>query len=341
MSTTTAIPVSVLIPARNEAKGIHRMLESLETIDYPRESLQIILANDNSSDDTLQIMQKFANGKPWITVVDIPERQTNEELKGKTRALAKIMHQTIGKYIFFTDADVALPSQWIKGMLSELENKMDNRAENTKGIGVMVGVTGMKHDSFTSSMQALEWLCVLTVNKLFSDRNIPTTGMGNNMAVLKEAYFAAGGYEKIGFSIVEDYTLYKKIIAEGYDFRQVFIPEVVAYTVPPEDYFEQRIRWIQGAIESNSGPLYLGIMQAVSLPLYALIAVISWKTSLIIFLITFSFYSFLVLRFESKLKLSGYAKYLPLFALYLPLAWLLQFLHYLFAKKIVWKGRDY
>jgi cellulose synthase/poly-beta-1,6-N-acetylglucosamine synthase-like glycosyltransferase len=341
MSTTTPIPVSILIPARNEAKGIHRMLNSLDTLDYPREYLQILLANDNSTDETLKIMYDFAAEKNWITVVDIPERKPEEELKGKTRVLAMLAHQTTGQYLFFTDADVAINSQWVKGMLSELENNLPNRAENTKEIGVMVGVTGMKHDSFASTMQALEWFCVVTINKLFSDRNIPTTGMGNNMAVLKEAYFAAGGYEKIGFSIVEDYTLYKKIIAEGYDFRQVFIPEVVAYTVPPEDYFEQRDRWIQGAIESNSGPLYLGIMQAVSLPLYTFIAFFSWKASLAVFLITFCFYSFLVLRFESKLKLSGYTKYLPLFALYLPTSWLLQFLHYLFAKKIVWKGRDY
>jgi cellulose synthase/poly-beta-1,6-N-acetylglucosamine synthase-like glycosyltransferase len=341
MSTTTPIPVSILIPARNEAKGIHRMLNSLDSLDYPKEYLQILLANDNSTDETLKIMQDFAVGKNWITVVDVPERKPDEELKGKTRVLAMLAHQTTGKYLFFTDADVALNSQWIKGMLSELENNIPNRQGNVKGIGVMVGVTGMKHDSFASTMQALEWFCVVTVNKLFSDRNIPTTGMGNNMVVLKEAYFAAGGYEKIGFSIVEDYTLYKKIIAEGYDFRQVFIPEVVAYTVPPEDYFEQRDRWIQGAIESNSGPLYLGIMQAVSLPLYTLLALVSWKISLALFLITFSFYTFLVLRFESKLKLSGYLKNLPVFSIYLPVSWLMQFLHYLFAKKVVWKGRDY
>lgn len=341
MSTTTPIPVSILIPARNEAKGIHRMLNSLDSLDYPKEYLQILLANDNSTDETLKIMQDFAVGKNWITVVDVPERKPDEELKGKTRVLAMLAHQTTGKYLFFTDADVAVNSQWIKGMLSELENNIPNRQGNMKGIGVMVGVTGMKHDSFASTMQALEWFCVVTVNKLFSDRNIPTTGMGNNMVVLKEAYFAAGGYEKIGFSIVEDYTLYKKIIAEGYDFRQVFIPEVVAYTVPPEDYFEQRDRWIQGAIESNSGPLYLGIMQALSLPLYTLLALVSWKISLALFLITFSFYTFLVLRFESKLKLSGYLKNLPVFSIYLPVSWLMQFLHYLFAKKVVWKGRDY
>lgn len=341
MSTTTPIPVSILIPARNEAKGIHRMLNSLDSLDYPKEYLQILLANDNSTDETLKIMQDFAVGKNWITVVDVPERKPDEELKGKTRVLAMLAHQTTGKYLFFTDADVAVNSQWINGMLSELENNIPNRQGNMKGIGVMVGVTGMKHDSFASTMQALEWFCVVTVNKLFSDRNIPTTGMGNNMVVLKEAYFAAGGYEKIGFSIVEDYTLYKKIIAEGYDFRQVFIPEVVAYTVPPEDYFEQRDRWIQGAIESNSGPLYLGIMQAVSLPLYTFLALVSWKISLALFLITFSFYTFLVLRFESKLKLSGYLKNLPVFSIYLPVSWLMQFLHYLFAKKVVWKGRDY
>jgi cellulose synthase/poly-beta-1,6-N-acetylglucosamine synthase-like glycosyltransferase len=341
MTTATPIPVSILIPARNEAKGIHRMLTSLDTIDYPRTHLQILLASDNSTDETLQILQNFAKDKSWITVVDVPERHSGEELKGKTRVLAQLAHMATGDYLFFTDADVALPSQWINGMLSELRNEIPNRAQNTKGIGVMVGVTGMDKSTLASTMQALEWFCVVTVNKLFSDRNIPTTGMGNNMAVLKEAYFAAGGYEKIGFSIVEDYTLYKKIIAEGYDFRQVFVPEVVALTVPPEDYFEQRDRWIQGAIESNSGPLYLGVIQAISLPLYGILALLSWKISLTVFLITLSFYAFLVLKFESKLRLSGYLKFLPVFSIYLPVSWLMQFLHYLFAKKVVWKGRDY
>lgn len=321
--------------------GIHRLLESINRLDYPKESLQILIGSDNSTDDTLAILSNFAQNKNWITVIDVPERSSNEELKGKTRVLAKLAQIATGKYLFFTDADVALPNQWINGMLSELENEIPNRANNKKGIGVLVGVTGMRSDSFIATMQGIEWLSVITVNKILSDYKIPTTGMGNNMAVLREAYLATGGYEKIGFSIVEDYALYKKIIAGGYDFRQVFIPEVVAYTVPPEDFFEQRDRWIQGAITSKAGPLYLGILQALSIPLYLGLALLSWKVAITLFLSTFCIYAFLILRFESRLKLSGYLKNLPLFVLYLPISWFLQLVHYLMAKKVVWKGRDY
>lgn len=41
------------------------------------------------------------------------------------------------------------------------------------------------------------------------------TGLGNNMAVSREAYDAVGGYEQIGFSIVEDYALFIAIIRKN------------------------------------------------------------------------------------------------------------------------------
>ncbi len=335
-----SIKVSLLIAARNEQKVIGRLLQSIDALEYDRDYMQVILGNDHSDDLTLQIMETWASGKPWVAVMDIPERKADENLRGKARALAMMAHHALGEYLFFTDADVSLPNQWINGMLSELDLPLEHDF-SAKKIGVLVGVTGMKPYTFASSMQALEWFMVIMMNKEMSDRGIATTGMGNNMVVLKSAYFELGGYEKIGFSIVEDYTLYKKIIAAGYDFRQVFKPEVVAYTLPAENYFEQRKRWVAGAMEDKSGPLFLGLMQALSLPLYLLIAYFNWKVSLALFIAVACFYAFKTLKFQRLLAIKGYLKYIPLFSFYLPISWFAQFVNYFLPGKIVWKGRQF
>src|SRR5436309_13643031 len=46
--------VTVLVVAYNEGRRIAERLENLLTLDYPRESLEIILASDGSTDDTVE-----------------------------------------------------------------------------------------------------------------------------------------------------------------------------------------------------------------------------------------------------------------------------------------------
>lgn len=333
--------VSILISARNEEKIILRLLDSLDKLIYPRALLQVLIANDGSTDATLEILQNFSVDKSYIQVIDIPQREPHEVLKGKTRALAIMAHQATGDYLFFTDADVQLPPTWVSGMLAEINNEIPGRKKIEKPIGVLVGVTGMKPTSLFAAMQALEWFMVITFNKDMSDMGIATTGMGNNMAVLKEAYFAVGAYEKIGFSIVEDYTLYKKIIAAGYDFRQVFTPEVLAYTVPPDNFLEQRKRWVSGAFEDKSGPLVLGLIQALSLPLYLVLGYFSWKIALGLFVTVMLYYFSVALKFERAMGIKGYIKYIPLFSFYAPLSWFVMFINFFLPGKVVWKGRSY
>ncbi|MCP9769864.1 glycosyltransferase [Lacihabitans sp. LS3-19] len=327
----SSIKVSILIPARNEEKVLPLLFESLNALDFPRDSFEILFGNDASADKTGELIESFAINKPWIKVLHINESKS--VLKGKTRVLAELAKMAKGDYLFFTDADIVLPKTWLSGMLSEFENDAET--------GVVVGVTAMKTNNLKSAMQSLEWLIVLSINKLLSDRNIPTTGMGNNMAVSKKAYDAVGGYEKIGFSIVEDYNLYKNIIDKRFGFRQAFKNEVLAYTLPPSNFFEQRRRWIQGAIENNPGPMYLGVLQALALPIYIILFYFSplWAFTLFGFsnLVYFGFTMF----FESKLKIKGYLKFIPIFSIYLPVAWLAQFMYYFFTKKAIWKGREY
>lgn len=333
--------ISILLPARNEEKVLQRCLDGFSMLNYPKENLQILLGNDNSEDGTLAIMQKYAKDKSCVEVFDFEEKKEEEPLQGKTRILAKLAHFAKGEYLFFTDADIEVPPTWIEGILNESQLIRISNPTKIPKVGVLVGVTGMRTDSMMAAMQAIEWLLVIRTNKYFSDKKWPTTGMGNNMAVLKEAYEAVGGYEKIGFSIVEDYTLYHKIVEKGYDFRQIFTPEVVAFTLPPDHYFEQRKRWIQGAFESKAAPMFAGIFQAITLPVYVGLYFLNPVFFFVYFAINFMLYFFMIVSIEKRLNLKGYLKFLPVFMVYLPVFWFLQLIYFFFKKKVVWKGREY
>jgi cellulose synthase/poly-beta-1,6-N-acetylglucosamine synthase-like glycosyltransferase len=322
--------VSILIAARNEEQDLPVLLESLVQLSYPKEYLEILIGNDASSDYTAKLIEDFAVNFEHIRIINLEER-TPEDLYGKTRVLDKLTKSATGDFYFFTDADIRLPRGWIESMLS-------NFKENT---GVVVGVTAMKPTSFIDAMQGIEWLAALHLMFILSKISIKSTGMGNNMAVRKEAYWATGGYSKIPFSIVEDYALYKAIIDKGYSFKQAFEPQVLANTLPPERFFEQRKRWLKGAFKSGSLLLLPALLQAFFLPIFLLLFYWKIKIALFVFLGLLVFHIINVAVIERKLKINGYLIYTPLFVFYLPVAWFLQLATYLLNRKVVWKNRTY
>lgn len=88
--------VSVIVPIYNSFKYLPTSLESLHQQDLS--SAQFILANDGSSDNSLQIMRKYAEKDPRFEFLDFPHQGT-----GKTRNMA--MKSARGKYIICYDPD--------------------------------------------------------------------------------------------------------------------------------------------------------------------------------------------------------------------------------------------
>lgn len=324
------VDVTILIPARNEELNLKRLFESLDQLDYPTEKLQVLLGNDNSEDQSGVMMDQYAKDRPCVKVVHL-KTDPNSSLKGKTRVLNELIKKSTGEYLFFTDADISLPPSWIKGMLAEFDSKT----------GVVVGATGYQKSSLWSILQGIEWMMALSIFKLAADFGISSTGLGNNMTVSKKAYDVIGGYDTIGFSIVEDFHLYDQIIKAGFRYKHSFKPEILAYTVPPENYLEQRKRWIKGAMSARPWAMLPAILQAFFFPILILIAFYSTKTALIIFASIFMIYAILILFFERKLKIKGYFKYLIPFSGYISIAWLVQFVYFFIKKDTVWKGRSY
>ncbi len=96
--------VCVLVPARNEALTIASTLASLIEQDYPG-SLRIVVANDNSEDDTAALARAEAAGNPAVSVIDA--RPLPEGWAGKLWALNEAA-AAAGEpdYYWLTDADI-------------------------------------------------------------------------------------------------------------------------------------------------------------------------------------------------------------------------------------------
>ncbi len=64
--------VSVLVPARNEGRHIARCLDGVLNQDYPRERMEVIVADGMSSDDTRDITASYAARDGRVRVIDNP-----------------------------------------------------------------------------------------------------------------------------------------------------------------------------------------------------------------------------------------------------------------------------
>ncbi|UVJ41845.1 glycosyltransferase [Pseudomonas sp. LS1212] len=103
----TPLSISVVIAAYNEGRNIGEKLRTVLAQDYQARELQIIVASDGSSDDTVTRAQSIID--PRIQVLDLPRM-------GKAGALNAAVLQCSGDILVFTDAD----NQWAGNTLGQL-----------------------------------------------------------------------------------------------------------------------------------------------------------------------------------------------------------------------------
>jgi len=331
--------VSILIAARNEEDNIIDLLESIKNLSYPKERTQILIGNDNSTDNTAGVIDTFLDGlseadRKAFTVLTIEKQVAH--LKGKANVLAQLATHATGEYLFFTDADVEVPEHWIEQMIAVLHEKPGN-----KKAGVATGITLVKNTNWFEACQAIEWLFALKMMKTMTDYKLPSTSMGNNMMVLKEAYWSVGGYEGFGFSIVEDYALYKAIIDKGYDYKQGFDTSVMTVTKPPPNYFEQRKRWVAGGLSTGSALIFPALLQGVALPALLILGFFYWQIPVFVFGLNLLINLVVVYQIFSQLQQLRLFRYIPVYTVYMYVFWFLQLVSYFLPTKLVWKGRKY
>lgn len=230
--------VSILVAARNEEAAIERCLRSLAALNYPASRLEILIADDGSTDHTAAVVRAFIQDKPQFRLLSVGHRLG--ATRGKTNALAHLCRAATTDYFLFTDADMALHPDWVMAML----------AAATPGVGVVTGITTATGNLF-GRLQGLDWLFGLRLISLLADHGLPSTTVGNNMLVTRAAYASTGGFEGMPFSTNEDLQLFRHVMAQGWGFRNLCSPAVLGVSKPQPTVaalLQQRKRWMKGSM---------------------------------------------------------------------------------------------
>lgn len=330
--TEPAPTISILIAARNEEDTILDCLRAVSRLHYPAEAVEVLIGNDQSTDQTRSFVAGFIADRPSYQLIDIAESTLG--LRGKANVLAQLAQRARGYYLFFTDADTQVPPDWLDAMSRQFTDK----------VGIVTGVTLPEGPGLFQKLQTIDWLYNLTLTHLLSSMGIPVTAMGNNMAVSRVAYEAVGGYEHLPFSVTEDYALFRAIVGKGFGFRNRLDERVLARTKPADTFgafLHQRKRWMRGASQLPAWIVALLYAQYLTGPLLLALGWFWPALAVGLYVIRLLVQTTVISFGLSRLRRSGLWLYALLFEPYQLLIGPLAVAFYWLPTRMEWKGRRY
>jgi glycosyltransferase involved in cell wall biosynthesis len=173
--------VSVILTIRNESAHIKKCLDSIINQSY--EDFEIIILDDNSTDNTVEIVNSFNDKR--IRLYNALQKEL-----GHANLRNYALKKACGKYIFITDGDCVPHYDWISEGLRVFEN------ENC------VGVEGK---TFYESIKSI------TVADYYTQRLVPGGFMTCNVAYLRDSIIEAGYFDPKFKYVYEDRDLGMRI----------------------------------------------------------------------------------------------------------------------------------
>ena len=177
--------ISVLIPVRNEENNIKNLLTDLESQDLSQDGYEVIIINDDSSDRTLKIVEKFKNQTSLnLKIIEIKNDNT---LSPKKAALKLGIKESRGDVIVTTDGDCRVKSSW----LSTIRTKFSNSRYDLVFGPVLIH----NQTDFLSKLQNIEIASLVGFGSGSLNLGIPNMCNGANLAFKKKVFDQINGYE--------------------------------------------------------------------------------------------------------------------------------------------------
>ncbi len=244
--------VSLIIPVRNEAKNILFLLQDLEKQTLSRERFEVIIADDDSTDGTLDIVQEFQKNTSITLIINQLPPKTNNT-SPKKRAIDSSIKLAKFDLITTTDGDCRVGAKW-------LETIADFQAQ-TGAYLVSAAVTFNKNTiveqnslihslthSLINSAQTIEFASLIGTGACSMFVGKPNMCNGANLTYLKSAFYDVGGFagNETLASGDDEFLMHK--IAKKYPDKVHFLKNQTAIVSTQahdswQSFYNQRKRW--------------------------------------------------------------------------------------------------
>ena len=214
-----ALPtISVVNPAYNESVNITDCMNAVLNSQLPDEVvLELIVADDESTDETFSLASAVADQDDCATVFTVLPRPKDKSWKGKNWACHCAKDKATGEYILFIDADVRLKEQAIARALTEAQTQKSDLLSCAPAI-----VCGCFSEWLVQPLMAN----LIAVGFDFEGVNDPAQpevaiAAGPFMLFRRKAYDKKGGHQAEADNPVEALALAALIKASGLSLRYV------------------------------------------------------------------------------------------------------------------------
>jgi Glycosyltransferases, probably involved in cell wall biogenesis len=210
--------VSVVIPARDEARVIERTVRAFLAQTYP--NLEVVVVNDRSTDGTGEILAGVDDQR--LVVVDGDEPPAG--WLGKPWALHQGSGRARGELLLFADADVVYAPDAIRAAVAFRELRKP-------AMLTLLPYFEMRGFGENASMPMLAMTCFTYLPLWISNRTrFPALGIGGGPGnlVVRTAYEASGGHEVLRDSVIDDVALSHLIRRGGFATEVVRADDLVS-----------------------------------------------------------------------------------------------------------------
>lgn len=223
-------PVSVIVPAYNEAAGIEAAVRSIVASTHP---VEIIVVDDGSADGTADIVE--ALGLPGVMVI-------RKENGGKPSALNAGLRAASHDLVVMVDGDTVFEPDTVHALIQPFADPRVGAISGNTKVANRGGILG--------AWQHIEYVVGFNLDRrLFDVAECMPTVPGAIGAFRRDALFQVGGVSDD--TLAEDTDLTMSLCRDGW--RVVYQDDARAWTEAPASLgalWKQRYRWCYGTLQA-------------------------------------------------------------------------------------------
>ncbi|PIN93331.1 hypothetical protein COU54_03460 [Candidatus Pacearchaeota archaeon CG10_big_fil_rev_8_21_14_0_10_31_24] len=254
-------PVSIIVPCFNEGAHLGKAIESYLSLDYPKNMIEVIVVDDMSSDNSVEIARRYEKKYKNVRVI-VNSRNSGGAAEPTNLGIKAAKYN----YIAVADADSEPNRDALLKMIGFLQ-------EDKSVVGVTCSVLSKEPSTFIQKLQAVEYAVIAWGRKLLDMVDAVYVTPGPFALYKKKVLIEVGLFDTK--NMTQDIEIVWRLLYHGYKVRMSL--DTAVYSATPfkfKKWFRQRVRWniggTQTLIKYKSTFFKKGMLGAFILPYFSM-----------------------------------------------------------------------